>query len=86
MPKIEVNFEEAGRRMRERIAQALADLENIRETLTQIGLPDEDPETGVATHELAEGLNHVGALESLMRDQLSRNREAHMGRRPGSTD
>jgi hypothetical protein len=65
--------------MRERIAQALADLENIRETLTQIGLPDEDPDTGVATHELAEALNHVGALESLKRPVVPESRRTWVG-------
>ncbi len=39
MPKIDVNFEEAGRRTRERIMQALTELESIRVTVQQIGLP-----------------------------------------------
>ncbi len=80
MPKIRVDFEEAGRQTRERIAQALVELEALRRTVLQIGLPGEDPETGLASGELADALNQVAAIESLMHDQLSRNREAHMGR------
>ncbi len=80
MPKIQVDFGEAGRQTRERIHEALTELEAVRETVLQIGLPGEDPKTGLASDELADALNHVAAIEGLMRDQLSRNREAHMGR------
>jgi hypothetical protein len=79
MAKISVNFAEARRRSRDRITQALTELRRIEETVKQLGLPSEDPETGLADRELKDALNCIGALEALMNDQLYRNREPRKG-------